>query len=103
MKNQRDLIFVHWSSLAIVAGGVLMVVLWTIFTNMHGPTSFDENRFVLDRGTLFWGRWLGGLPNLFVALGLLTLLSLVITRLARTGYILTLFGLVVPALLDLFV
>jgi hypothetical protein len=53
---------------------------------------------------LFWGMLLGGIPNLLIAAGLVVLssrLGLVTGRLARVGYVLVLFGLIVPALIDL--
>jgi len=89
---------------AITAGGLLMAGLWLVFTNVHGPTSFNENGVVLGRSMHFWGMLLGGPPNLLVALGLLGLyrqLSEGAARLARIGYVLTLIGLVVPGVLDL--
>ena len=73
MRNDQGFNSGHWASLAFVAGGLLMAVLWLVFTNVHGPTSFAQTRVVLGRSTLFGGRLLGGLPNLLVALGLIIL------------------------------
>ncbi len=81
-----------------------MATLWIVFTMVHGPTSFNENRDVLGRSTHFWGSLLGGPPNLLVALGLILLyshLTRFASRLARVGYALTVLGLVVPAGIDL--
>jgi len=33
-----------WPGLALIAGGVIHVALWPIFTTLHGPTSFNEDR-----------------------------------------------------------
>ncbi|MHA7156277.1 hypothetical protein [Arthrobacter sp. TMN-50] len=87
-----------------MAGGLLMVTLWLIFTTVHGATSFDEDRVVLGGSTLFWGMLLGSIPNLLIAAGMVLLspgLALTIDRLARIGYAVLLIGLIVPALIDL--
>jgi hypothetical protein len=97
---------VRWASLAFVAGGLLMAVLWIIFTTVHGPTSFDQTRVVLGRSTLFWGSLLSIPPSLFLALGLILLyprLARSAAGMTRIGYALAMLGLVVPAGLDLFV
>ena len=106
MKNDRSFQFMRWASLAFVTGGLLMVVLWIVYTTVHGPTSFDQVRSVLGRTTLFWGMLLSAPPNLLFALGLVLLYPLLVkhgSRLARVGYALTLLGLVVPACIDLYI
>lgn len=106
MGNDRANRFDRWASLAFIAGGLLMMVLWIIYTNVHGPTSYDETRPVLGRSTLFWGMLLSAPPNLLVALGLVFLhphLAKDASRLARTGYTLALIGLLVPAVIDLII
>jgi len=95
----------RWASLAIGAGGLLMIVLWLVYTTVHGPTSFDQRGVVLGRSTLFWGSLLGGPPNLLVALGLILLyprLTRHADRLAQAGCTLALIGLIVPAGIDLY-
>ena len=106
MGNDRANRFERWASLAFIAGGLLMMVLWIIYTTVHGPTSYDETRPVLGRTTLFWGMLLSASPNLLVALGLVLLhphLAKGASRLARTGYTLALIGLLVPAVIDLII
>jgi protein-S-isoprenylcysteine O-methyltransferase Ste14 len=88
----------------LITGGLLGAALWLVFTTSHGPTSFNENRSVLGGSMLFWGMLLGGIPNLLVAVGLVLLVlrrQLATGRWARVGFVLTLVGLVVPALIDL--
>jgi hypothetical protein len=106
MGNDRANRFEHWASLAFIAGGLLMMLLWVIYTTVHGPTSYDETRPVLGRTTLFWGMLLSAPPNLLVAMGLILLhphLAQGASRLARTGYTLALIGLLVPAVIDLII
>ena len=96
----------RWPSLAFIAGGALMVGLWLIFTNVHGPTSYNLDRPFLGRGMHFWGMLLGGPPNLLVAAGLLGLaprLTQGASRRARVGLGLAVFGLAVAGMLDLIV
>ena len=104
MVNDRKSKFVYWPDLAIMLGGLLMVPLWLIYTTVHGPTSFDRTGVVLGQSTLFWGSLLGGIPNLLIALGLIgryPILARQSGRLARIGYALALFGLIVSAVVDL--
>ncbi len=82
-----------------------MILLWIIYTTVHGPTSFDRTGVVLGRSTLFWGGLLGSFPNLLLALGLILSYPWLVKPaglLARIGYILTLTGLIIPAVIDLF-
>jgi hypothetical protein len=97
---------VRWASLAFIMGGLLMAVVWIIYTGVHGPTSYDETGVVLGRSSLFWSLLLSVPPNLLVALGLIFLYARFFSRAgrpARVGYVLTLMSLVVPAGADLFV
>ena len=94
------------ASLAFMAGGLLMAVLWLVYTTVHGPTSFDQTGVVLGRSTLFWSLLLSVPPSLSVAQGLVVLrphFDFDITRTARIGYGLAMIGLIVPVGLDLFV
>jgi hypothetical protein len=106
MVNDRTHRVERWASLAFIAGGLLMMALWIIYTHVHGPTSYDETRPVLGRTTLFWGMLLSAPPNLLVALGLAFLYPLLArgaSRMARIGYTLAMTGLVVPAVIDLII
>lgn len=106
MPNNRDRLPQRLMSLAFIAGGLLMAGLWLVFATVHGPTSYDETRMVLGRSTLFWGRLLGGPPNLLLALGLAMLyppLAGSPNRLARVGYALAVGVLIVSAGIDLYV
>jgi hypothetical protein len=94
------------ASVALVLGGLLMALLWLIFTTVHGPTSYNQDRAVLGRSMHFWGSMLGGPPNLLVAFGLGLLCPCIArraSRLARVGYTITMVGLLVPAGIDLVV
>jgi small-conductance mechanosensitive channel len=81
-----------------------MAAMFVIFTYVHGPTSFDLDSPFLGKGTFFWGVMTSTPPNLLVALGLILLYPQLVqpgNRLARSGFNLTLIGLVVPAISDL--
>ncbi len=102
MSDNRSL---RWTWVCFIAGGVLMILLWIIYTTVHGPTSFDRTGVVLGRSTLFWGGLLGSFPNLLLALGLILLYPTLVKSagfLALIGYILTLIGLIIPAVIDIF-
>jgi hypothetical protein len=106
IQNGRVSRFERWAGLAMIAGGLLAAALWIIYTNVHGPTSYDETRPVLGRSTLFWGMLLSAVPNLLVALGLVGLyprLARGVGRLARAGYFLSLMALLIPAVIDLII
>ncbi len=95
---------VRWAGVFLMLGGFLMAAFWIIFTNVHGPTSFDLNSPFLGKGTLFWGMLTSAPPNFLVALGLILLYPQLVplgSRLARAGFNLTLIGLIVPAISDL--
>jgi hypothetical protein len=104
MSDGHEATRARWAGVALVAGGLMMAAMWSVFTVVHGPTSYNEERAVLGGSMFFWGTLLGGPPNLLVALGL-GLLTPWLTegarRSARLGYWLTLAGLVVPAAIDL--
>ncbi|TAK11741.1 MAG: hypothetical protein EPO32_10760 [Anaerolineae bacterium] len=104
MASRNPLQIKRLGSLALLLGGLWMAVVWLIYINAHGPTSYDELNTQFGRSTLFWGMMLGGPPNLLLALGLILLKPQLIRPgkgRARAGYFLTLFGLVVPAVIDL--
>ncbi len=58
-----------WPSLAMVVAGSLMIVLWPVFTTLHGPTSFNEDGHLLGMGLVVLGRDDGGSAGLLIALG----------------------------------
>ena len=106
MQNEHDPRYERWAGVAFIAGGLLMIGLWLIYTNVHGPTSYDETQAVLGRSTLFWGMLLSAPPSLLVALGLALLYPLLARgarRMAKIGYILSLAALIIPALIDLII
>lgn len=93
-----------WTGLIFVIAGLLMIILWVIFTTVHGPTSFDRKGEMLGRSTFFWGSMLSGVPNLLLVLGLFGArgyLGATANRLSKAGFIVTIFGLFVPAAADL--
>lgn len=82
-----------------------MAGLWLVFTSVHGPTSYNVDHAVLGFPMLFWGMLLGGIPNLLIGAALILVAPLLTSggRMARIGFALTLFGLIVPAIFDLIV
>ena len=96
MQRNPSAFTARWTSLALIVGGSLMIGLWLIFTNVHGPTAYNLDRPFLGRGTNFWGMLLGGPPNLLVAaalMGLASHLTQSAPRRARVGLVLAVFGL----------
>ena len=89
-----------------MVGGAIMASLWPLFTSLHGPTSYNEDRHFLGQDPLFWGAMTEGVPSLLIAAGL-ALLSPVLwqgaPRAARIGYALLLVSLVVPGVIDLLI
>ena len=93
-----------WPNLVIIAGGLLMVALWPIYTTLHGPTSFNQNGAWLGQQPEFWGAMMEAPASLLIALGLFghyALLAGGAGRLARIGFGLIMIGLILPALVDL--
>lgn len=88
----------------LVAGGLIAVPLWLVFTSVHGPTSFNENNVTLGLDMHAWGLLLGVIPNVLVAGGLWLGRSDLLRgggRGARFGFGLLLLALLVSAGLDL--
>lgn len=93
-----------WPGLAMVVAGSLMIVLWPVFTTLHGPTSFNEDGHLLGMDSLFWGAMMEGPAGLLIALGLAgsyRLLTDGAGRTVRVGFALSMIGLVLPALVNL--
>jgi len=104
MDNEPGSRLERWAGLILLLGGFLMAAFWVIFTNVHGPTSFNLDSPFLGKGMFFWGVMTSTPPSLLVALGLILLYPQLVlpgARLARTGFFLTLIGLIVPAVSDL--
>jgi len=93
-----------WAGVGLMLGGFLMAAAWIIFTNVHGPTSFNEDNLFLGKGMFFWGVLTSTPPSLLIALALILVYPHLVppgVRLARVGFNLTLIGLIVPAISDL--
>lgn len=93
-----------WAAWCLIASGVAAGAIWIVFTQSHGPTSYNENRTVLGGNMYFWGWLLGTIPNALLVAGLLGLRPMLLAgagKVARTGYVLALIGLAVAGALDL--
>jgi hypothetical protein len=87
----------------MLAGGVINIALWPIYTTAHGPGSVDLQGEFLGMGTLFWGSMMEGPSGLLIALGLGGSYSRLTAgggRIARVGYVLAMIGALVPALIN---
>src|SRR5215212_340513 len=92
-----------WPSVAMMAGGALNIGLWPIYTTMHGPGSVDQEGEFLGMGTLFWGSMMEGPSGILIGLGLAGSYSRLTTsggRMGRVGYVLTMIGVLIPALIN---
>ena len=90
----------------VTLGGLAAVPLWLVFTNVHGPASFNENHVTLGLDMHAWGLLLGVIPNVLVAAGLWLGRPEVVLGggpVARLGYGLVLAGLLASAVLDLLI
>ena len=104
MKNNPATNTSSWQNLAIILGGLLMAALWLLFTSLHGPTSFNQDRRFLGQDPLFWGMMMSAPANLLISLGLLAqyrLLAKDVSRKARGGFVLIIVGLMLPAIVDI--
>lgn len=89
-----------WPSVAMIAGGAVMIAIWPIFTALHGPTSFNEGRELFGLESLLWSAMMEGPSLLLMAAGLYGskgVLTDGAPRRASVGLVLSLIGLVVPA------
>lgn len=94
----------RWAAWCLVASGVAAAAIWVVFTQSHGPTSYNENRIVVGGDMYFWGWLLGTIPNALLVAGLLGLRPMLFHGaggIARTGYVLALLGLAVAGAVDL--
>lgn len=81
-----------------------MIALWPVYTTLHGPTSFNEDGHLLGMDPLFWGSMMEGPSSLLIAAGLAGSYGLLTARsgrMVRVGFVLTMIGLVIPALVNL--
>jgi len=81
-----------------------MIVLWPVFTTLHGPTSVYEEGYLFGMEGLFWGGMMEGPSSLLMAIGLAGSYDLLTGRegkMARIGFWLAMIGLVIPGLVDL--
>ena len=93
----------NWPELLMIVGGLLMAVLWPLFTVLHGPTSFNRDQHFLGRDPLFWGMLMSAPASLMIAFGLIARYPLLarVDRKAKFGFVLLLVGLVISATVDL--
>lgn len=95
-----------WACIALIAGGALNVLLWPVFTTLHGPGSVDRQGELLGQGTLFWGAMMEGPSGLLVAAGLAGSAQVLTAgggRRARIGLRLAVAAVAAPALANLVV
>lgn len=95
-----------WAGLALVAGGLIHVALWPIFTNLHGPTSFNRDDELLGGDALLWGALMEGPSGLLIAAGLAGAYPLLVAqggRMARIGFWMAVVGLVVPSVASILI
>ena len=93
----------NWPNVVMITGGLLMAILWPLYINLHGPTSYDQGGQFLGSGPLFWGMMMNAPASILFSLGLLGhywLLTKDAGRMARIGIVLALLGLVIPAVVD---
>ncbi len=74
-----------WPGVVIVVGGAINVALWPIFTQLHGPTSYNRSDELLELDSLSWGALMEGPSGLLIALGLAGSYSLLTERTGRAG------------------
>jgi hypothetical protein len=93
-----------WAAVALVVGGAWLVVVWPVFTSLHGPTSVDEGGELFGGGVLFWGSLMEGPSGALIAVGLAGSYRLLTGdggRTAAVGFALAMFGLVIPTTVNL--
>lgn len=93
-----------WAAVALVVGGAWLVVVWPVFTSLHGPTSVDEGGELFGGGVLFWGSLMEGPSGVLIAVGLAGSYRLLTGdggRRAEVGFALAMFGLLIPTTVNL--
>lgn len=89
-----------WAAVALIAGGALNVVVWPVYTDLHGPTSFNRDDELLGLDALDWGAVMEGPSGLLVALGLAGSYAFLTARggwLARWGFALAMIALILTS------
>lgn len=95
-----------WPGLMLIAGGVIHVALWPVFTSLHGPTSFNEDRELLGGEAQLWGALMEGPSGLLIAAGLAGAYPLLVAhgrRMARIGFWMAIVGLAVPGVASILI
>ena len=93
-----------WAAVALVVGGAWLVVVWPVFTSLHGPTSVDGGGELFGGGVLFWGSLMEGPSGVLIAVGLAGSYRLLTGdggRRAEVGFALAMFGLLIPTTVNL--
>lgn len=93
-----------WACIALIAGGLLNVLLWPVFTTLHGPGSVDRQGELFGQAGLFWGAMMEGPSGLLIAAGLAGSAQLLTAgggRRGRFGLRLAVAAAAVPAAVDL--
>lgn len=94
----------RWPGVAMITGGAVMLLVWPIFTTLHGPTSVNQGGKFLGFGPEFWSAMMEGPSLLLMAAGLFGArrrFTANATRGGGVGLALALVGLVVPAIANL--
>ncbi len=79
------------------------IALWPVYTTLHGPGSVDRAGELLGLEAQFWGSMMEGPSGLLLALGLAGSYGRLTAgggRIARVGYVLTMIGVLIPALVN---
>ena len=103
MKNNNNTTTSNWPNVVMIAGGLLMAILWPLYITLHGPTSYDQDGRFLGGGVLFWGMMMNAPASVLFPLGLAghyRLLTKDTRRMAKIGIVLAMIGLVIPAGID---
>lgn len=90
----------------MAAGGLINVALWPIFTNLHGPTSFNEDRELLGGEAQLWGALMEGPSGLLIAAGFAAAYPLLVAgggRMARVGFWMAMVGLVLHSVASILI
>ncbi len=94
----------RWPDVAMIVGGVVMILVWPIFTTLHGPTSVNEGGELLGLDPEFWSAMMEGPSLLLMGAGLFGARQRFTenaTGGARIGVVLSLIGLLVPGIANL--
>lgn len=93
-----------WPGVAMIVGGAVMILVWPVFTILHGPTSVNEGGEFLGLDPEFWSAMMEGPSLLLMAAGLFGArprFTVNSTGGGRIGLGLAMLGLVVPGIANL--